>query len=181
VGRRGYLSSVGASAALAAAGALALLLASLYVSFNGWPGLREPTVQAGAVELAGGEPPSSAETRSLRLRGPSAQRRAAKRAKAASSRVKSARQRVKGTWRRRAPVAAAHFEPSEESPTVAGAPGSSVARDRVGEVLDGARGVADDAVDDAGETVPGVVDPFVDRGVEVVGQGGQGFGGVLAP
>ena len=58
MGRRGYLSALGASGALAAAGLLALLLASLYVTFNGWPGLRDPVAVTQTVRMSEPDKPA---------------------------------------------------------------------------------------------------------------------------
>jgi hypothetical protein len=172
MGRRGYLSSLGAAAALAAAGALLFVLASVWVAFHGWPGLREGDVSARSVELAI-EQERGTDSRRVRLPSSRADRTAP------SGRPKPGtrdHQGVKGTSLEAERLAA--DSPPEQLASVGSSPLAEAPRPRpVRETV----GRADDVVRSVGEPVSRVTDPVLDRAAEVTDDVVKVVDGVLGP
>jgi hypothetical protein len=188
VGRRGYLSALGASGALAAAGALALLLASLYVTFNGWPGLRDPVDVKQTVKL--GEPGKPAPgPRGLQLPTPAPSSRAKPAGRRFSPRVAvavwrpAADQDVQGAPGSR-PAPAHPATPAEPLAPVAEPPAELPSAERLAPAaeplpLDApALGPVSEVVERTTERLP-VVDDVVQQVQDVVT--GDGLRGILAP
>jgi hypothetical protein len=173
MGRRGYLSSLGAAAALAAAGALLFVLASVWVAFHGWPGLREGDVSARSVELAI-EQERGTDSRRVRLPRSRGDRTAS------SGRPKPGtrdHQGVKGTSLEAESLAADSPAP-EQLASVGSSPLAAAPRPRpVRETV----GRADDVVREVTEPVSRVTDPVLDRAAEVTDDVAKVVDGVLGP
>jgi hypothetical protein len=188
VGRRGYLSALGASGSLAAAGALAFLLASLYVTFNGWPGLRDPVDVKQTVKLGESGKPAP-RPRELQLPTPEPSSRAKptgrrfSRRGAVAVRRPAADQEGQGTPGSR-PAPARPEPPAEPSAPVAVPPAELPAAERLAPAAEPpaleapALGPVSEVVERTTERLP-VVDDVVQQVEDVVT--GDGLRGILAP
>jgi hypothetical protein len=191
MGRRGLVSSLGAAGALAAAGTLALLLVSLYVTFTGWPGMRQNDLPTRSVELAGPAEPQSTARR-VRL-APSAASTSRRRSRAAGERRSGRSRAPVRPGRRRAPAvrlpappAAGPLAPPTQNPVtppagvpspVPSAPGVPPPDPSpVNEAVEDVKGLVDDIIDPDGP-----VAPVTDQVVTLLDDATQGLDGATAP